>query len=240
MDDFVSNMHTRRLYRTPRKHVMNTEILNKQSQGYCGTFYAAKALGLSVATVQTLAERGELEAWKTQGGHRRISLKSIREYMEKNGTKPTSLGLTPNAVRVLVVDDDPTFLTLIRKTSEKWHLPVDFTVMASAIEALLDIHGLRPHVLFTDLRKPALDGYEGIRKLRSNAQFAGLHVVAVTGMTQAEITERGGLPPGVILVQKPLDMHWLQGFVTALVAERCRLSDSSTGEPVAQAPARLD
>lgn len=30
-------------------------------------------LGLSVGTVQSLVERGELEAWKTQGGHRRIA-----------------------------------------------------------------------------------------------------------------------------------------------------------------------
>ncbi|MBS4049565.1 MAG: excisionase family DNA-binding protein, partial [Alphaproteobacteria bacterium] len=45
---------------------------------YCGTFYAAKVLGMSVGTVQALVQRGELKAWRTQGGHRRISLESIR------------------------------------------------------------------------------------------------------------------------------------------------------------------
>jgi hypothetical protein len=35
------------------------------SEDYCGTSYAARLLGLSVATVQSLVEKGEIEAWKT-------------------------------------------------------------------------------------------------------------------------------------------------------------------------------
>ena len=33
------------------------------SEDYCGTSYAARLLGLSVATVQSLVEKGEIEAW---------------------------------------------------------------------------------------------------------------------------------------------------------------------------------
>jgi len=57
---------------------MNTHSTPERPEDYCGTTYAAKLLGLSVGTIQTLVEKAELQAWKTQGGHRRISMQSIR------------------------------------------------------------------------------------------------------------------------------------------------------------------
>jgi excisionase family DNA binding protein len=58
---------------------MSHKAIPDTSDEYCGTSYAAKLLNLSVGTVQTLVEKNELEAWKTQGGHRRISIQSIRD-----------------------------------------------------------------------------------------------------------------------------------------------------------------
>ena len=61
---------------------MQTHPTPDTPEDYCGTTYAAKLLGLSVGTIQTLVEKNELQAWKTQGGHRRISMPSIREYQK--------------------------------------------------------------------------------------------------------------------------------------------------------------
>ena len=58
--------------------------------GYCGTSYAAKLLRVSVGTVQNLVESSSLKAWKTQGGHRRISLQSIQEYQATHHLEPSS------------------------------------------------------------------------------------------------------------------------------------------------------
>jgi excisionase family DNA binding protein len=57
---------------------MQTHPTPDTPEDYCGTTYAAKLLGLSVGTIQTLVEKNELQAWKTQGGHRRISMPSMR------------------------------------------------------------------------------------------------------------------------------------------------------------------
>ena len=65
--------------------------------------YAAKLLGLSVGTVQSLVEKNELQAWRTRGGHRRISLQSIRDYQRLHGLP--SDGDKDALMRVLVVDD---------------------------------------------------------------------------------------------------------------------------------------
>ncbi len=55
-----------------------------KSKDYCGTAQAAKILKVSVGTVQSMVKQEILLAWKTVGGHRRISLNSIEEFKQKN------------------------------------------------------------------------------------------------------------------------------------------------------------
>lgn len=199
---------------------INNFVDNMQSSqdDFCGTFFAAKVLSLSVGTVQSLVERGELQAWKTQGGHRRISLQSVRNYQRLNGL-PEIVAKTPH-FRVLVVEDDATTLELFRATFNGWNLPIDLTTMGSALEALIDINALRPDVLITDLKMPGVDGFELLRTLRSNPTFASMVVVAMSGLTESDTEEKGGLPPHTVRLQKPVDMGWLNGFVSALLTRR--------------------
>ena len=42
---------------------MNFPTPKEPYDGYCGTSYAAKMLGISVGTVQSLVEKNELKAW---------------------------------------------------------------------------------------------------------------------------------------------------------------------------------
>lgn len=187
-------------------------------EDYCGTFFAAKLLGLSVGTVQGLVEKGELQAWKTKGGHRRISMQSIREYQRKNGL--TEIPEKTRFLKVLVVEDDPAMLEVFKSTIDGWTLPVDCSLMSSAMEALIDINTIKPDLLITDLNMPGVDGFELLRTLRANSSFASMVLVAMTGLSNVEIAERGGLPAQAVTIQKPVDMRWLQGFLAALVAMR--------------------
>lgn len=193
---------------------MNTPV----QEEYCGTFFAAKLLGLSVGTVQSLVEKNELYAWKTQGGHRRISMQSIREYQRQHGS--SVLPEKTRYLKVLVVEDDAAMLEVFKTTIDSWTLPVDCSLMSSAMEALIDIHTLKPDLLITDLKMPGVDGFELLRTLRANSSFSSMVMVAMTGLSAAEIAERGGLPVQAVTIQKPVDMHWLQGFIAALVAVR--------------------
>eukprot|EP01036_Dinobryon_divergens_P016193 gene16192-21946_t len=40
---------------------------------FCTTREAASRLGISIGTVQLWVEKGLLSAWKTEGGHRRVT-----------------------------------------------------------------------------------------------------------------------------------------------------------------------
>lgn len=191
------------------------------SEDYCGTSYAAKLLGLSVATVQSLVEKGEIEAWKTLGGHRRIALQSISAYLAKNNPQLTRVDTDPkNRLRVLLVEDDESTRELYQFQFEEWDLPVDCTWMPSALQALMDIASMRPDLLITDLSMPGVDGIEMLKALKRNQQLSDMQIVVISGLPKEAIEARGGLPPHAHLLQKPVNFDWLHGYLTALVTAK--------------------
>ena len=193
------------------------------SDDYCGTSYAARLLGLSVATVQSLVEKGEIEAWKTMGGHRRIALQSIQRYLEKNSRQRLVTQSDPqNRLRVLLVEDDNPTRELYQLEFESWKLPVDCTWMSSAVEALMDIASMRPDLLITDLTMPGVDGFEMLKALKRNAELADMQVIVISGLPRQAFDSRGGFPEDAFMLQKPINFDWLQGFMSAMVASKLK------------------
>ncbi len=199
---------------------MHTNTTPDTPEDYCGTTYAAKLLGLSVGTIQTLVEKNELQAWKTQGGHRRISMPSIREYQRKHNMMTVHAEPRDNRLRVLLVEDDAVTREMLRGYCNRSSMPVDCTAMSSGLEALIDIASIKPDVLITDLDMPGVDGFELLRTLRQNPQFNRMTTLVLSALSSTEIEARGGLPEGAIFMAKPINMDWFNGFFTAFLASR--------------------
>lgn len=62
----------------------------RSNSSYFSTSQAAQMLGLSVGTVQRMVESGTLQAYTTQGGHRRILASSVRHYCQVKGVPGAS------------------------------------------------------------------------------------------------------------------------------------------------------
>jgi excisionase family DNA binding protein len=60
----------------------------------CSTIEAARLLGMAVRSVQLMVDRGELVAWKTPGGHRRIARASVDAWLARR-TAVTAEALDP-------------------------------------------------------------------------------------------------------------------------------------------------
>ena len=217
---------------------------NFSSEDYCGTSYAASLLGLSVATVQTLVEKGEIAAWKTMGGHRRIALHSIQNYLTKNSQQQLAAQANPqNCVRILLVEDDEPTRELYQLEFESWKLPIDCTWMSSAMEALMDIASMRPDLLITDLSMPGVDGFEMLKALKRNIELADMQVIVISGLPQQAFDSRGGFPEDTFTLRKPVNFDWLQGFISAMVASKLRnyqQSERAKARVLHQATARSD
>ena len=141
------------------------QIPNPQDplENYCGTTYAARLLGLSVGTIQTLVEKNELQAWKTQGGHRRISLPSILQYQRKQNMPLITAAKADQRLKILAVDDDPLAREMLKNFAARSDMSLDCTIMASGLEALIDMASIQPDVLIADLNMPGVDGFELLR-----------------------------------------------------------------------------
>lgn len=208
---------------------MKVADMPASSEDFCGTTYAAKLLGLSVGTVQTLVEKSELRAWKTRGGHRRIAMQSVLDYQRRHNPAAAAAAATSRPrLKILLVEDDAVSRDMMKAHFERWDLPIDCTAMASALDALMDITSLQPDVLITDLRMPGVDGFELLRSVRGNPALAGMNMLAVTGLSPEEIEARGGLPERTVYVRKPVDMRWLNGYLVALLSARSAAQAASS------------
>ena len=199
---------------------MSHKAIPDSTDEYCGTSYAAKLLNLSVGSIQSLVEKNELFAWKTQGGHRRISLQSIYQYQSRANLLPKLPAQSGKYLKVMVVEDDANSRAMYQAHFDSWDLPIDAVMQVSAIEALLDIPVVKPQVLMTDLRMPGIDGVAMLRQLSVHPQFTKMSVIVITGLSNDEIAAYGELPTGTHVLHKPVDMGWLKGYFQALMSLR--------------------
>lgn len=190
----------------------------EEADEFCGTTYASKILGLSVGTIQSLVEKKEILAWKTQGGHRRISMDSIREYQRKYNISTFGNEIHQNdRIRVLLVEDDDISREMLRSICDNATIPVDCTAMSSGMEALIDINSIQPHILITDLDMPGIDGFELLRILRQNSKFDNMVILALSALTGDEVEKRGGLFNDCIYMPKPMKADWFYGFFAGVM-----------------------
>lgn len=196
---------------------------------FCTTREAADRLGVSLRTAQLWVDSGMLEAWKTEGGHRRISLSSVERLIKANapgGAEATGLPSGEERLRVLVVEDDNVLLKLYRLRMAAWNLPIDITTASNGYEALVLIGREQPDLMICDLRMPGMDGFQMVRALCASSFREGMEIVIVSGMSETEVAEKGGLPAGVRLFGKPVPFNDLKVTAESLLARRAELGQA--------------
>ena len=186
----------------------------------CTTQVAAHMLGVSVSLVQQLAETGVLEAWKTQGGHRRIPLKSILDYKQKlAGSVSREVG---GRATILVIEDNAIQRALYQRQFAAWELPADFIFCENGYQALLQIARRPPDILLADIVMEGIDGFEVVRTVMTDPELADVSIAILSGLPADELAARGGVPAGVVFFPKPINYDELRGYLRASVAQRAR------------------
>lgn len=202
---------------------------------FCTTREAGDLLGVSAGTVQLWVDNGLLQAWKTAGGHRRVELDSVRHMLRKTPVSVPAVDALAHFVaavrplKILVVDDDQHMLGLYRRHLCNWPMPADITYSDDAVAALLSIGRNCPNLLVTDLLMPGMDGFNMLRVLRQAPEMAHTTIVVISGLDAAEISQRGGIPPGVELLAKPVPFDRLLEIASGLY-QQSRLKRLTAGQ----------
>ena len=219
---------------------MNNNSPTKKT--FCTTRETAIILGVSLRTAQLWTESGLLEAWKTKGGHRRISRKSI-ELLLANPTvselpaeasqqrRITDMDIetsVPEALNILVAEDDPTLCLLYEYKLRGWPMLPNVCTVNDGYEALIRMGHVKPDILIADLQMPGMDGFKMLNTIRSVPELSGMKIIVVSGLDPEEIASRGGVPEDIPVLSKPIPFDQLQAIAEVVAAQRQNLK---TKEP---------
>lgn len=185
------------------------------------TIQLAETLGVSVQTVQRWVDAGHIRAWKTVGGHRKIDADSADAWvsvMQAEAGLPALQGEgAKGPVRALLADDDAAFLEVVAALVADLLPAAVIEVAGNGFHALQSMARCMPDLLATDVVMSHVDGLEMLRHVVAQPVRPSLVVVA-SALSLSELQRRGGLPPGVEFLPKPLDQQAFAGLIRSRMA----------------------
>jgi excisionase family DNA binding protein len=197
------------------------------SNDYVGIGEAAEILSLSRTSIQKMVDGGQLAAIKTMGGHRRIVRSSLEAFnrqigstgggaMSNPGMAHHQAGIDPaSAIQALVVVDDPVLAALLGSIVTQNYPDIRCTIATDGLDAVLQLDRQRPRILITDLGMQPFDGFRLLNLVSSRSEYDALAIVVMSGISEAEIQQKGGLPPNAVFFPKPVNIERLRGFLDA-------------------------
>lgn len=185
----------------------------------CSTTEAAKRLKVTVSTIHNWVEAGHLSAWKTPGGHRKITLDSLDRLI--NSGLPQSEADSIKRFSLVVVEDEADLRDIYRGHIERWEIPVQLHIANDGYEGLVMAGLYKPDLLITDLMMPCVDGLSMIKAMRACKETASIPVVIVSGMHGEDIPHKE-LPPDIRILGKPIPFDQLRRIVEELIQTRSK------------------
>ncbi|WEK17753.1 MAG: response regulator [Candidatus Pedobacter colombiensis] len=112
-------------------------------------------------------------------------------------------------LKVLVAEDNPVNILVIKKTLEQWNIVP--TIAENGLFALQKLEEGDFDVILMDLYMPEMDGYEVAETIRSlsNKRKAGIHIIALTASVNHNVADRVKKSGMNDYLSKPFDPHHL-------------------------------
>jgi excisionase family DNA binding protein len=195
----------------------------------------ARMLGVTVQTVQRWVDAGVLRAWRTAGGHRRLAVDSVDDFVRNSrlqldgatvpGARADASPVDKDAptpsgepvVTVLVVDDDGDDRELAVRAVRGALPQAQILEADNGFSGLVQLGRHSVDVLITDINMPQLDGLAMLRALRSDPALTRIRIAAMSSYDLDEIQRRGGLPEGVVFLAKPLGRQRVAAFLSPTI-----------------------
>jgi len=173
-------------------------------------------LALTRRIVEAMAGHISFESVSGKGSTFRIDLPTMDA--EKRGeaapTAPDFSPLSPDAVHVLCVDDDPASRALVREICAS--VPGLAVAFADSAEAgLARAQASRFDIVLLDINLPGMNGYEALARFHALDGHADVPVIAMSASATARDVQRGAAAGFFRYLTKPLD---IAQFVAALRA----------------------
>jgi len=124
--------------------------------------------------------------------------------------------MTGDRKKIIAVDDNSQNLSAIKNTLKDIYMVYPTPSAPDMFELLEHV---QPDLILLDVEMPEMNGYEAIKKLKSDDKYRDIPVIFLTGMSDAE-SEKEGLHLGAVdYIHKP--------FETPVLLERIKTHLSS-------------
>ena len=180
------------MQKVKRASAGRAHLTTRQAAGHCR---------VSIPTLRRWIRAGDLGAYLTPGGHRRIDLDEFQRFLVAQGRPPYPLGAGART-RLLVVDDEPLIVAMLVDLLSDG--PFTIETATDGYEALVKVGTFGPSVIILDAVMPGLDGIEACRCLRRLPETRHIRILGVTGHPSVVPVLRGAGADAC--VTKPLDL----------------------------------
>jgi CheY-like chemotaxis protein len=137
--------------------------------------------------------------------------------------KPNQPAHGPSVMDVLLVEDDPGDVRLIREAFRLSKNPINLHVIGDGMEAMAFLrqegahaHAARPHLILLDLNLPKMDGREVLASLKNDSSLKAIPTIVLTASEAAADTKYCYARGANCFVRKPGDWDAYQNVVAAI------------------------
>jgi len=201
---------------------MSTDIA-PISDSFVTTRVAAKMLNVSLRTIQLWVESGILNAWKTAGGHRKVSVISIEAVLlsRQEALKTSEVkNHSDEKFNILLVEDDEGLRQLFRFYFTDWKYDVELDLVNNGFDGLISLGSKVPVLLVTDLNMPGINGFELLRHLGKSPQFSELDVIVITALAPEDFIDNAVITPNIKVFFKPIDFDAFEAYILPIIAKK--------------------
>jgi|SaaInl6LU_22_DNA_1037377.scaffolds.fasta_scaffold15858_3 excisionase family DNA binding protein len=164
---------------------------------YVSTIQAAKLLQLATGTVQKMVDSGALSGWKTSGGHRRVLLESIEEYIHtRNRQKEidlkgynASIGNVKHDKKFIIIEDSHFFAAKLKAFLIENFDNVKIDICYSAFDAINLVSSDTYDAIILDMKMPDFDGFSFFNQLSLNLPNVINSVIILTDLDESQVKE---------------------------------------------------
>lgn len=171
----------------------------------------AKLIDVGRSSVQRWIDAGELPAFKTPGGHRRVTRRALMAFLRKRGAPiPEQVRAR---LRLMVVDDEDGVSRNVERVLSVKAPWLHVECVDNGIDALFRIGLKKIDIVLLDGAMPRLDGIEVCKLIKSTAESKHVIVIGMSGSSDYEERFREAKADGFI--RKPLSSENILGALAA-------------------------
>ena len=178
--------------------------------------YEGTGLGLSIARRLSRLMSGDLTVSSAVGVGTEFVLSLPLRVVPRQRSKPSGRSEieTNKKLKILIVEDNPVNRLLAVKILSQVGFTADVAV--DGLEAVEFVSRSPYDLIFMDLQMPVMDGYEAMRKIRSNGAISQPRIIVISANVQPQDVSNSYSAGADGFLPKPIDRKALVDIINAI------------------------